>query len=209
MMMARATKPPAVQVLFEPWPDSAWEIGRSEYEVFAGQYLIDALDGDGSLKVRGFRAVVAGCTTCRRSDKDERVHWPDLNDLKPNAPKRRCPQWKKVEAIVKSFGGWKAAHYVELAESEGLTYQPVPQRRCVIEKCPACDGTGLGPLDTDALSQWYETRAKADADRIHPPCGAGCASYTYKGRGEVQITFEGPVRPDRHAMSEVQRRMRV
>lgn len=201
-------KAPAVQVLFEPWPASA-NADREGYEVFAGQYLIDALCSCGEFKVRGFRAVVAGCTTCRRSDKDARAHWPQSIDLAPDKPKRRCPQWRKVEAIVKQFGGWKAAYYVELAESEGLAYQPVPQRRREIVKCPACDGTGLGPMDMDALSEWYETRTREAERRIHPPCAAGCGSYGYRSKGEVQIAYEGPVRPDRHAMSASQRRMRV
>lgn len=190
----KQVKPPAVQVLFEPWPAEAGA-DREGYEVFAGQYLIDALEPDGSMKVRGFRAVVAGCTMCRRSDADERVHFPHINDMKPNAPKRRCTQWKKVEAIVKGFGGWKAAHYVELPESEGLGYQPIPQRRRVIEKCPSCGGTGYAGWDDDK-SNFIK-------------CDAGCGAYNYKGRGEVQVTYEGPVRPDRLAMSETQRRMRV
>ena len=72
--MARAPKPPALQVLFEPWPASTWaNVQQGRYEVFAGQYLLDALDESGEFKVRGFRAVVAGCTTCRRDAKDPRV----------------------------------------------------------------------------------------------------------------------------------------
>lgn len=186
-------KPPVLQVLFEPWPASA-NADRDGYEVFAGQYLIDALDESGELRVRGFRAVVPGCTTCRRSDKDARVHWPNLNDLAPEKPKRRCPQWKTVEGIVKSFGGWKAAHYVELAESEGLSYQPVPQRRRVIEPCPECKGTGYAGWDAD-MNKFLK-------------CDAGCGSYGYATKGEVQITYEGPVRADRHGMTAVQRRKR-
>jgi len=203
----KTPKPPVLQVLFEPWPASA-NADRDGYEAFAGQYLLDALEPDGTMKVRGFRAVVAGCTTCRRSDADERVHWPNLNDLAPDKPKRRCPRWKTVEAIVKDFGGWKRVHYVELAESEGLGYQPIPQRRRTIEKCPVCDGSGLGKLDTDALSRWYETRSKADEARIYPRCPAGCKSYGYRSTGEVLVTYEGPVRPDRHSMSAEQVRMR-
>lgn len=193
---------PLLQVLFEPWPSSAWETGPSEYEVFAGRYFLDALDESGEMKVRGFRAVVAGCTTCRRSDKDARVHWPNLNDLAPDKPKRRCPQWKTVEAVVKKFGGWKRAQYVELAQHEGLEYQPVPQRRRVIEQCPVCKGTGL--------SKTHEFDAKGRLSRrIYPPCDAGCGSYGYGTKGEVQISYEGPVRPDRHSMTAEQRRMRV
>lgn len=204
----KQVKPPAVQVLFEPWPAEAGA-DREGYEVFAGQYLLDALEPDGALRDRGFRAVVAGCTTCRRSDADERAHWPNLNDLAPDKPKRRCPQWKRVEAIVKAFGGWKRVHYVELAANEGLGYQPIPQRRREIVKCPACDGTGLGPMDMDALSEWYETRTREAERRIHPPCDAGCGSYGYRSKGEVQIVYEGPVRPDRHTLSAVQRRIRA
>jgi hypothetical protein len=154
---------PLLQVLFEPWPASAGA-NRDGYEVFAGRYLLDALDESGEFKVRGFRAVVAGCTTCRRSDADARVHWPDLNDLAPDKPKRKCPQWKTVEAIVKSFGGWKRVHYVELAKHDGLGYQPVPQRQRV---------------------------------------------RNYPDNSDKWVAYEGPVRPDRHAMSAEQRRMRV
>lgn len=192
--MAKRKTHPLLQVLFEPWPASAGA-DREGYEVFAGQYLIDALDESGEFKVRGFRAVVPGCTTCRRSDADHRVHWPNLNDLAPDKPKRRCPRWKTVEAIVKDFGGWKRAHYVELAENEGLGYQPVPQRRRVIEQCPVCKGSGLGAWDMDA--------------KDFVLCAAGCGSYGFRSRGEVQIAYEGPVRPDRHAMSAEQCRMRV
>jgi hypothetical protein len=206
-MMARAPKPPALQVLFEPWPDEAGA-DRDGYEAFAGHYLLDALEPSGEFKVRGFRAVVAGCTTCRRDAKDARVHVPNINDLKPEGPRRRCPQWKRVEAIVKAFGGWKAVHYVELAMNEGLGYQPIPQRRREVVKCPACDGTGLGPMDHEALSAWYETRSKADEARIHPPCDAGCGSYGYRSKGELLVSYEGPVRPDRHAMTAAQRRTR-
>lgn len=158
--MAKRSTHPLLQVLFEPWPASAGA-DREGYEVFAGQYLLDALDENGDFIDRGFRAVVGGCTTCRRSDKDARVHWPNINDLAPEKRKRRCPQWKTVEAIVKNFGGWKRVHYVELAANEGLEYQPIPQRRRV------------------------------------------------GGRGEVQVSYEGPVRPDRHGMTPEQRRIRV
>lgn len=206
--MAKRETHPLLQVLFEPWPASAGA-DREGYEAFAGHYLLDAIEPSGEMKVRGFRAVVAGCTTCRRDEKDPRVHVPNINDLKKDGPRRRCPQWKRVEAIVKAFGGWKAAHYVELPEHEGLEYEPIPQRRREIVKCPACDGTGLGPLDTDALSKWYETRSREDEARIYPPCEAGCASYRYRSKGEVLVKYEGPVRPDRHGMSAEQRRMRV
>lgn len=196
--MAKRPTHPLLQVLFEPWPDSAWKIGRSRYEVFAGQYLLDALDETGAFVDRGYRAVVAGCTTCRRSDADERVHWPDLNDLAPDKPKRRCPQWKRVETIVKAFGGWKRVHYIELAENEGLGYQPVPQRRRVIEPCPACKGTGLGKLNLESKP-----------GHLYDKCEAECGSYGYGTKGEVRITYEGPVRPDRHDMTSEQRRMRI
>lgn len=197
---------PLLQVLFEPWPAEA-NADREGYEVFAGTYYLDALDESGEMKVRGFRAVVAGCTTCRRAPLDARVHWPNLNDLAPDKPKRRCPTWKRVEAIVKEFGGWKRAHYVELAEHEELEYQPIPQRRRVIEPCPVCEGTGfLGKAaEFDANSRPSQRISR----RIYPPCDAGCGSYGYGTRGEVQVTFEGPVRPDRHSMSAEQRRMRV
>lgn len=195
--MARAPKPPALQVLFEPWPDEAGA-DRDGYEAFAGHYLLDALEPSGAFKVRGFRAIVAGCTTCRRDAKDGKVHVPNINDLKQDGPWRRCPQWKRVEAIVKAFGGWKAAHYVELAEHEGLGYQPIPQRRRDIATCPVCEGSGLGKLDL----------ARADG-RLYGKCeGPGCGSWTYGGRGEVRQVYEGPVRPDRHGMSAVQLRKR-
>lgn len=192
--MARKPQPPTLQVLFEPWPASAGA-DRDGYEVFAGQYLLDALDESGAFRVRGFRAVVGGCTTCRRSDKDARVHWPNINDIAPEKPKRRCPQWKTVEAIVKDFGGWKRAHYVELAENEGLHYQPVPQRRRVIEPCPVCNGKGFTDWDVTA--------------KDFTKCDAGCGSYGYGTKGEVQITYEGPVRADRYDMTDEQRRLRV
>lgn len=191
-----SSKPPLLQVLFEPWPASAGA-DREGYEVFAGHYLLDALDESGAFKVRGYRAVVAGCTTCRRSPLDERVHWPQANDLAPDKPKRRCPTWRTVEAIVKTFGGWKRVHYVELAEHEGLHYQPVPQRRRVIEKCGACKGTALGSIDMSSGKVRF------------PKCDAGCASYGYGTKGEVQIAYEGPVRPDRHGMTPGQRCVRA
>jgi hypothetical protein len=186
-------KPPTLQVLFEPWPARA-NADRGGSEAFAGQYLLDALDETGAMQVRGFRAVVQGCTTCRRDSKDERAHWPDLNDLPGRKKMMRCPQWKRVEAVVKAFGGWKRVHYVELAASEGLGYQPIPQRRRVIEKCETCKGTGYGE---------YIGGKHGFAD-----CPAGCGTYTYRGRGEVRIAYEGPVRPDRHGMTGAQRRKR-
>lgn len=193
--MAKQTpKPPVLQVLFEPWPASA-NADREGYEVFAGQYLIDALDESGAFKARGFRAVVAGCTTCRRDGKDPRVHVPNINDLKKDGPRRCCPQWKRVESIVKQFGGWKRVHYVELPEHEGLAYQPIPQRRRVIATCAACAGTGYGP---------FNIREIATTD-----CPAGCGSYTYRGRGEVIHVYPGPVPPDRFGMREEQLRKRV
>lgn len=193
--MARAPKPPALQVLFEPWPASAGA-DRDGYEAFAGHYLLDALEPDGSFKVRGFRAIVQGCTTCCRDAKDARVHVPNINDLKPEGPRRRCPQWKRVEAIVKAFGGWKAAHYVELAESEGLGYQPIPQRRREVVPCAVCGGTGF--------ARPVVVNRKVEI----PKCGSACRSYTYQGRGEVLHVYEGPVRPDRHAMTADQLRKR-
>lgn len=200
-MMAKRPTHPLLQVLFEPWPASAGA-DREGYEVFAGHYLLDALDENGDFIDRGYRAVVAGCTTCRRSPLDDKVHYPNLNDLAPDKPKRRCPQWKTVEAVVKSFGGWKRVQYVELAENEGLHYQPVPQRRRVIEPCPVCEGTGLGKTAE------FDAKGRLSR-RIYPPCDAGCGSYGYGTKGEVQIAYEGPVRPDRHSMTAVQRRMRV
>lgn len=195
--MARKPQPPALQVLFEPWPASAGA-DREGYEVFAGHYLLDALDENGAFRERGFRAVVGGCTTCRRSPLDDKVHYPNLNDIAPEKPKRRCPQWKRVEAIVKDFGGWKRVHYVELPEHEGLEYQPIPQRRREIVKCPACDGTGLGKLNLDSVP-----------GHLYDKCEASCGSYGYRSKGEVLVRYEGPVRPDRHSMTAVQRRMRV
>lgn len=189
---------PTLQVLFEPWPASAGA-DRDGYEAFAGHYLLDALEPDGSMQVRGFRAVVAGCTTCRRDERDSRVHVPNINDLKPEGPRRRCPQWRRVEAIVKAFGGWKRVHYVELAEHEGLGYQPIPQRRREIASCETCGGSGFkkGWAKLDPLPK-----------RI-PRCDApGCGSWTYGGRGEVQRVYEGPLPLDRHSMTAVQLRKR-
>lgn len=195
--MAKRPTHPLLQVLFEPWPASAGA-DREGYEVFAGHYLLDALDENGDFIDRGYRAVVAGCTTCRRSPLDDKVHYPNLNDLAPDKPKRRCPQWKTVEAVVKSFGGWKRVQYVELAENEGLHYQPVPQRRFDIVKCSACDGTGYDKATADMRP----------SERLRfPLCKTeGCGSYQ---RGHHVIPVQGPVRPDRHSMTAVQRRMRV
>jgi hypothetical protein len=191
----KTPKPPALQVLFEPWPASAGA-DRDGYEAFAGHYLLDALEPSGDFKVRGFRAVVAGCTTCRRDEKDPRVHVPNINDLKKDGPRRRCPQWKRVESIVKAFGGWKLAHYAELDANEGLRYQPIPQRRREIVPCETCGGTGYA-------------RPVVVNGKVHiPACGSECGSYGYGTKGEVQITYEGPVRPDRHGMTDAQRRMR-
>ena len=190
----RTPKPPALQVLFEPFPDGDEPWDREGSEAFAGRYYFDALEPSGEMKVRGFRAIVAGCTTCRRDEKDSRVHVPNINDLKKDEPRRRCPQWKQVEVIVKAFGGWKRVHYVELAEYEGLQYQPIPQRRREVTTCEVCRGTGYGG---------YIDGTKGFAD-----CPAGCGSYTYRGRGEVQRVYEGPVRPDRHGMTATQLRMR-
>lgn len=199
-MSARQPKAPALQVLFEPWPADAGA-DRDGYEAFAGHYLLDALDESGEMKVRGFRAVVAGCTTCRRDEKDARVHVPNINDLKPGGTRRRCPQWKKVESIVKAFGGWKLAAYAELHVNEGLGYQPIPQRRREVVKCEVCEGTGLGKLDDDVLH-------KRKQGRLYLPCDAGCGSYGYGEKGQVQRVYEGPVRPDRLSMTAAQRRMR-
>jgi hypothetical protein len=194
----KTPKPPVLQVLFEPFPDHAdyrWD--REGGEAFAGNYWLDALDPDGSLKVRGYRVHFEGCSGCRRADDDPRAHWDMRNDdpgaFAPKKP-RRCGKWALVEKIVKSFGGWKRVHYVELAEYEGLSWQPIPHRRYVIEKCPVCEGTGYGG---------YIDGTEGFAD-----CAAGCGSYTYQGRGEVKAVYQGPVRPDRHAMTGAQRRVR-
>jgi hypothetical protein len=181
-MMAKAPKPAALQVLFEPWPASAGA-DREGYEVFAGQYLLDALEPDGSMKVCGFRAVVAGCTTCRRAPLDDKVHYPNLNDLAPDKPKRRCPQWKKVEAIVKAFGGWKRVHYVELAEYEGLKYQSLQGR--AYQNCRTCTGNGFTREHKFALRE-------------------SCTDCN----GSGNLIAIGPKLPDRWRMTDVQRRMR-
>jgi len=192
------TQPPVLQVLFQPWPDTEHPWDRDGYEAFAGRYFLDALEPDGSFRVRGYRSALVGCTTCRRDAKDARVHVPNINDLKKEGPRRKCPTWKTVEAVVKSFGGWKRVHYVELEAHEGLEYQPIPQRRREVVTCGVCGGSGF-------LKGWAEL--DPIPKRI-PACDAGCGSYTYGGRGEVQRTYEGPVRPDRLAMTEAQRRVR-
>lgn len=197
---------PVLQVLFEPWPDpvegSPFKRGDRDPEVFAGTYWFDALNPDGTFINRGFRATLSGCTVCRRSDKDPKAHWQVANDMPNTKTTRPCGTWRHVEAIVKGFGGWKRVHYAELAANEGLGYQPIPQRRRVIEACPVCEGTGLGKtIEQDASGRISK--------RIFPPCDAGCGSYTYGGRGEVQISYEGPVRADRHSMTEDQKRIRV
>jgi hypothetical protein len=211
-MMAKAPKPPVLQVLFEPFadlPDYTWD--REGGEAFAGLYWLDALEPDGSFKVRGYRMHMEGCSGCRRADGNPRAHWDMRNDHPGRfAPKkaRRCGKWQMIESIVKNFGGWQRVHYVELPAYEGITWQPIPQRKRWIIKCPACGGTGLGPMNPEALSAWYETRSKADRDRIFPPCDAGCGSYGYRSKGEVLVTYEGPVRPDRFGMTPEQRRIR-
>lgn len=199
--MPKRSTHPLLQVLFEPFPNptsDGYTWNREGGEAFAGTYFFDALDATGALKERGYRAVVQGCSGCRRSDDDSRAHWDTRNDNPgPFAPKkiRRCARWKMVEAIVKSFGGWKRTHYVELPEYEGLRFQPIPQRRRMIEPCPVCKGKGFTDWDITA--------------KDFTECDAGCRSYGYGTRGEVQITYEGPVRPDRHDMTPVQRRMRA
>lgn len=197
------SKPPVLQVLWEPWPDTDegdWD--RGGYEAFAGRYWLDALEPDGTFRTKGYRAMFAGCTTCRRDEGDPKVHVPNINDLKPKASRRKCPTWKTVESVVKSFGGWKAVHYVELEAHEGLHWQPIPQRRRVVESCPVCEGTGLGKTAE------FDARGRLSS-RVYPPCEAGCRSYTYGERGEVQTTYEGPVRPDRFSMTEEQKRIRI
>lgn len=179
------TKPPALQVLFEPWPAAA-QADRDGYEAFAGTYWIDALAPDGTFRDRGYRATVPGCTTCRRDSEDPRVHVPNINDMGAKR-RRRCPQWKTVESIVRAFGGWKHAHYVELTEHEGLTWQGVPQRRRVSCPAPKCDrGSALKLV------------GMTDFERV--TCG--------ECRGSGWVAHAGPVRPDRHGMTEIQRRMR-
>lgn len=198
--MMPTSKPPALQVLFEPFPNPEQYQSKNGAGAFAGMYWFDALDPDGSLREHGYRATFEGCPYCRRSDDDPKAHWDIRNDG-PAAPKRlyRCGRWGLIEKIVKAFGGWKRVHYVELAEHEGLKYRPIPQRRRIIEACTVCNGSGY-------LKGW----AKLDPlpKRI-PRCDAGCGSYTYQGRGEVQVTYEGPVRPDRHGMTAEQLRVRV
>lgn len=201
----RTPKPPALQVLFEPFPDGEHPWNREGPEAFAGRYYFDALDAEGNLKPRGYRAVLDGCTVCRRHDDDPRKHWNVSNDH-PNymgtRKTRHCARWKQVETIVKAFGGWKRVHYVELAEYEGLQYQPIPQRRREVAACGVCGGTGRGKLDEDVLHERKQ-------GRLYLPCDApGCGSWTYGGRGEVRRVYEGPVRPDRHAMTATQLRMR-
>lgn len=153
------TKPLALQVLFEPFPNPAadgYTWNRDGAEVFAGNYWIDALDADGRFIERGFRAQVTGCTTCYRHAEDTRAHWPNLNTF-PNRKKMiRCPKWKRVEAIVKAFGGWKHVHYVELREYEWLRWQPIPQRSRVYE----------GPLPLDRFGMTDEQRRMRRPDVV-------------------------------------------
>ena len=189
----KQAKPPVLQMLFEPFPNPEQYQSTSGAGAFAGRYWFDALDADGSFRERGYRATFEGCPYCRRSDADPKAHWDIRNDG-PVAPKRpyRCGKWSLIEKVVKAFGGWKRVHYVELAEYEGLWYQPIPQRQRVIEQCPACGGSGYAGWD-DNTSDFAK-------------CDAGCGTY---GRGEVQVTYEGPVPPDRHGMTDAQLRMRI
>lgn len=181
--MAKTTpKPPALQVLFEPWAEGDTPIRWDAQEAFAGVYWIDALDADGRFVPRGFRAQVTGCTTCYRHADNSRVHWPDLNTFPDRKKMMKCPQWKRVEAIVKAFGGWKRTHYVELIEHEGLQWQPIPDRR---QMCPGCGGAGF--LRVGRFGERHDCE-------------------TCKARKFVSLI--GPIRPDRSGMSEVQQRMR-
>lgn len=184
------TRPPVLQVLFEPWPDPEGEEpfrrGDGDPEVFAGTYWFDALDADGNLKDRGFRATFSGCTLCRRADDNPRAHWPTVNDQPPGfglKRKRLCGTWKDIERVVKAFGGWKWTHYVELPAWEGLEYQPIPQRR----RTPCDERTCHQGLMLDA-----------SFNRV--------VCVTCRGTGFV--AHEGPIRPDRFALSAEQRRMR-
>lgn len=135
------SKPPVLQVLWEPWPDTdegAWE--RDGREAFAGTYWLDALEADGTFKPYGYRARLSGCTQCRRSDADPRAHWLVLNDMEGAKRSRSCPTWKTLEAVVKTFGGWKRVHYVELEAHEGLTWQGLQGRA---RNCWKCGGEWL------------------------------------------------------------------
>lgn len=184
--MAKRPTHPLLQVLFEPWPDRDGTIRWDAQEAFAGNYWIDALDEEGAFIPRGFRAQVTGCTTCYRHADDARVHWPDLNNLPNRKVMKKCPKWKRVEAIVKAFGGWKRTHYVELAENEGLRWQPIPDR-CQV--CPECGGAGF-----------TLTREAKGLFGALEDCG------TCKARKFVSLI--GPIRPDRFALADYQRRMR-
>jgi len=186
--MAKQTpKPPALQVLFEPWPDTdegAWD--REGSEAFAGWYWLDALDADGNLKPYGYRAYLSGCTVCRRADNNPRAHWLTSNDTpsamggKPRV--RHCGTWKTIEKIVKTFGGWKRVHYVELPESEGLRWQSLQGR---VRGCRTCGGEGF---------------VRAHKFALREDCN-GCS-----GSGnEIAI---GPKLPDRHGMTAAQLRKR-
>jgi hypothetical protein len=186
-MMPKKPTPPALQVLFEPWQDTdegPWD--REGPEAFAGWYWFDALDEDGSLKPHGYRAYLSGCTVCRRADDNPRAHWNVANDAPSYMGTRKvrhCGTWKAVEKIVKAFGGWKSVHYVELAEHEGLRWQSLQGR--AFRNCRTCAGAGF-------------TRAHKFALR------EDCTDC--KGSGnEIAI---GPKLPDRHGMTDAQRRMR-
>lgn len=183
------TKPPTLQVLFEPFPNPTadgytWD--RDGAEAFAGTYWIDALDADGNLKERGYRVMSKGCSGCRRSDDDPRAHWDIRNDapgaFAPKRP-RRCGKWRMIETIVKAFGGWKRVHYVELPEYEGLEWQPIPKR----QRTPCDERTCHQGLMLDA-----------SFNRV--------VCVTCRGTGFV--AHEGPIRPDRFALSAEQRRIR-
>lgn len=181
------TRPLALQVLFEPWSDpegeQPFQRGDGDPEVFAGTYWFDALDADGALKERGFRATFSGCTVCRRADDNPRAHWQVVNDMPGTKRNRACGTWKDVCVIVKAFGGWKRTHYVELPVWEGLEYQPIPQRW----RIPCDERTCHQGLMLDAAF-----------DRV--------VCVTCRGTGFV--AHEGPIRPDRFAFSAEQRRIR-
>lgn len=182
------TKPPLLQVLFEPFPDHEdYTWNRDGGEVFAGSYWLDALEPDGAFRVRGYRAQIEGCSGCRRADDNPRAHWDMRNDSPGSfAPKqpRKCGKWQMVESIVKAFGGWKRVHYVELAAYERLTYQHIPRRKYLLIDCQLC------------------------ADALTDPASCTDVRCGTRFPGKIMSVDHGPVLPDRFALRPTQRRMR-
>lgn len=192
-MAKRQPKPSTLRIIFQPWKPTDDASYTNQYEEFAGDYFLDALNPDGTLIERGYRATVPGCTTCRR-DYDNPTgcaHVTDLTDIRrqydPKAARHHCQRWKTVEAIVKQFGGWRRVQYIELPEHAGLVWEPVPSRVFTVKRCDTCDGRGI--VRTDKFGQ------KGHVDEWFTTC-VDC------GGGWRRVPLEGPLPTDRFRSSQ-------